>query len=285
LLILRALHECIFSFSYGVRFSGARSEIDLTFEISESRDVTVSAFLNGTGQEFSQVFSPKSREVSTRLLAGEILMLEEKVQTEVEEAEEAGNREVASKLAKVLGGVQELMASASELAEDDVTDQKFQLEDRKRKLAQEMFELTSTKRLDAAKARYAEVKDEVVGVVRESGNDRERHVLSEIIAREPSFLSSTNPEKIQQITEELNSVQWGILARTPEFLKGMFAHLVERRASMNDQIQATQLIESGKRAVERQDIDDLRVINSRLWDLMPAKEQTSDEMRAYTGIV
>lgn len=261
------------------------TEIDLTFEISESRDVTVSAFLNGTGQEFSQVFSPKSREVSTRLLAGEILMLEEKIQTEVEEAEEAGNREAASKLTKVLGGVQELMASASDLTEDDVTDQKFQLEDRKRKLAQEMFELTSNKRLDAAKADYTESKGELATLVRESGNDRERHVLSEIIAREPTFLSSTNPEKIQQITEELNSIRWAILARSPEFLKGMFMHLIERRAAMNDQIQATQLIENGRRAVDREDLDTLRQINARLWDLMPDQEQASEEMRAYTGIV
>ena len=261
------------------------TEIDLTFEISESRDVTVSAFLNGTGQEFSQVFSPKTRQVSTRLLAGEILMLEEKVQAEVEQAEDAGNREAASRLTKVLGGVQELMAAASDLAEDDVTDQKFQLEDRKRKLAQEMFELTSNKRLDAAKAEYADAKGDLAVLVRESGNDRERHVLSEVIAREPSFLSSTNPEKIQLITEELNSLRLAILARSPSFLKGMFGNLIERRVAMNDQIQASQLIENGRRAVDREDLDMLRQINARLWDLMPANDQASDEMRAYTGIV
>jgi molecular chaperone DnaK len=261
------------------------TEIDLTFEISESRDVTVSAFLNGTGQEFSQVFSPKQRDVSTRLLSSEILILEEKLQSEIEEAQKSGSKDTAEKLGKVLDGVQDLMGPVTDLKPDDVTDQKFQLEDRKRKLAQEMFELTSSKRLQAAKAAYAEAKSDVAGIVAESGNDRERHALSEIIAREPSFLSSTSPEKIQAAADELHSLQWNILARTPEFLKGMFAHLVERRASMNDQIQASQLIESGKRAIEKDDIDDLRIINSRLWDLMPAKEQSSDEMRAYTGIV
>jgi len=43
------------------------TEVDLTFEMSESRDLTVSAFLNGTGQEFSQVFTPAQREVSSQL--------------------------------------------------------------------------------------------------------------------------------------------------------------------------------------------------------------------------
>lgn len=261
------------------------TEIDLTFEISESRDITVSAFLNGTGQGFSQVFSPKAREVSTRLLASEILMLEEKVRAELEEAEDAGDREAVPRFSKVLSGVEEVMAAASALAEDDVTDQKFQIEDRKRKLAQEIFELTSSKRLDMVKADYIRERDELSALVRSSGNDRERHLLAEIVAREPSFLSSTNPEKISQISEELSTIRWSILMRSPEFLKSMFSHLVQRRASMNDQIQVSQLVESGRRAFEREDVDTLRQINARLWDLMPAQEQASEEMRAYTGIV
>jgi len=43
------------------------TDIDLTFEISESRDLTVSAFVNGTGQEFSQVFDPKPRAEPVRM--------------------------------------------------------------------------------------------------------------------------------------------------------------------------------------------------------------------------
>lgn len=261
------------------------TEIDLTFEISESRDFTASAYLNGTSQEFSQVFSPKQREVSIKMLTSEILLLEGKVQTEIEDAATTGNRDTADKLEKVLDGVQKLMAPVSELREDDVTDQKFQLEDRKRKLAQQMFELTSSKRLDVVKASYADLKAEVAELVRDSGNDRERHALSEIVAREPSFLSSTSPEKIQQIVDELDNIHWQILGRTPAFLRSSFAYLIERRAAMNDQIQATQLIENGRSASEREDLDALRQVNRRLWDLMPTDEKASDEMRAYTGIV
>ena len=113
-------------------------------------------------------------------------------------------------------------------------------------------------------------------LVQESGNDRERHVVSEIIAREQTFINSTSPEKIQQVTDELGRLEFGILMRTPDFLNAMFVHLVDRRASMNDQIQASQLIDSGKRAAARGDIEELRLINGRLWDLMPAREQASD---------
>jgi len=261
------------------------TDIDLTFEMSESRDLTVSAFVNGTGQEFSQVFTPKERKVSTQMLASEILMLETKVQAEIDDAIENGNKQVADDLDTVLKGVQDLIINAGEISEDDVTDKKFQVEDQKRKLAQNVFELTSGKRLDQAKASYADTKSEIQVLVRESGNDRERHIVSEVIAREQTFINSTSPEKIQGAIQELESVRWQILMRTPEFLKGMFNHLSDKRTSMNDQIQATQLIENGKRAIDKDDIEALQQINSRLWDLMPATAKASDEMRAYTGII
>lgn len=261
------------------------SDIDLTFDMSESRDLTVSAFVNGTGQEFSQVFTPKQRTVSTQMLASEILLLESKIQAEIDEALENGNKSSANELDGVLREVQDLIVHAGEISEDDVTDKKFQVEDKKRKVAQSVFELTSGKRLDQARAAYLEAKSEVSILVRESGNDRERHLVSEIFAREQTFINSTLPEKIQSATEELGSIRWQILMRTPEFLKGMFAHLTEKRASMNDQIQATQLIENGKRAIQSDDIDALQQINARLWDLMPETDQQSDELRAYTGII
>jgi len=261
------------------------TDIDLTFEMSESRDLTVSAFVNGTGQEFSQVFTPKERKVSTQMLASEILMLETKVQAEIDDAIENGNKQVSDDLDTVLKGVQDLIINAGEISEDDVTDKKFQVEDQKRKLAQNVFELTSGKRLDQAKASYAVTKSEIQVLVRESGNDRERHIVSEVIAREQTFINSTSPEKIQGAIQELESVRWQILMRTPEFLKGMFNHLSDKRTSMNDQIQATQLIENGKRAIDKDDIEALQQINSRLWDLMPATAKASDEMRAYTGII
>ncbi len=163
--------------------------------------------------------------------------------------------------------------------------QKFQIEDQKRKLAQQMFEITSSKRLLQVKAAYIEKRSEVAGLVKESGNDREGHIVSEILAREHIFINSNSPDKIQQVIDELERLEWNILMRTIDFLRGMFSHLVERRASMNDQILASQLIESGKRAAAREDVEELRLISGRLWNLMPAREQDSDEMRVYTGIV
>ncbi len=261
------------------------TEVDLTFEISESRDLTVSAFLNGTGQEFSQVFKGTARHVDSRMLATEVLQLESKIQSEADEASAAGNHEVTNSLERLLEEVQGLFAACGALSADDVTDDRFKLEDKKRRVAQTLFELTSSKRIDAAKTAYAGAKGEVITLVSESGNDREKHQLREVLAREQTFINSTNPERIEAATAELARIRWPILMRTPNFLIGMFEHLTERRTSMNDQVQAKQLFENGKRHILNEAWDDLKQVNGRLWDLLPDTAREDDDMRLYTGIV
>lgn len=261
------------------------TEVDLTIEVSESRDVTISAYLNGTGQEFSQVFKGTDRQVDTRMLASDVLSLESKIQDEIQEASSNGNHDSAQGLERLLSQVQGLISEVGSLAPDDVTDDRFKLEDRKRKIAQDVFELTASKRVDAAKIAYAEAKEAVGALVSESGNDRERHLYREIVAREQTIINSTNPERIETVTGELERVRWNILMRMPDFLVEMFEHLVRNRASMNDQVQAKQLIEVGRTHISNQAWDDLKQVNGRLWDLMPSDARESDDMRLYTGIV
>jgi molecular chaperone DnaK len=241
--------------------------------------------LNGTGQEFSQVFKGTDRHVDTRMLADDVIKLEEKIQAEIDEAESNGNADAAQGLEKLLSQVQGLIAESGSLSYDDGTDDRFKLEDKKRKIAQDVFELTSSKRVDAAKTAYSAAKSEVAELVSDNGNDREKHSFREIVAREQTFVNSSNPERIEAATSELDRIRFEILMRMPDFLVGMFEHLVRSSHSMNDQLQAKQLIEAGKRHIGAQDWDDLKKVNSRLWNLMPDDVRESDDYRGYTGIV
>lgn len=261
------------------------TEVDLTVEMSESRDLTATAYLNGTGQEFSQVFNGKLRQVNTRLLATEVLQLETKIQSEIEEAQANDNHESAAKLKKMNDQLQSLIVESASLSSDDVTDDRYKIEDKKRKIAQGVFELTASKRIDAAKANYFQVKFDTTSIVQESGNDRERHQLKEILAREELHIHSTNPERVDAAASELQQLRFQILARQPDFLVGMFQHLEEIRPSMNDQAQAKQLVDHGRRLIAAKNWDDLRNVNSQLWMLVPDTERSEEEVRLYTGIV
>lgn len=134
-----------------------------------------------------------------------------------------------------------------------MTDARYKLEDKKRRIAQDVFELTSAKRVDSAKAAYSKTKQLVAAIVQDHGNNREKHHLREIIAVEPTFIESTNFTRIEEFTDKLDRLRFQILRRLPDFLTGMFEHLNEhRRPSMNDQMQAKQLFDHGKRLISEQ---------------------------------
>ena len=261
------------------------TEIDLSIEMSESRDLTISAYLNGTGQEFSQVFKPADRHVDPGMLANEITLLDSKIRAEIEEASNNGNEETAQGLVAQLAKVQFLLAESRSLAEDDVTDDRFKIEDKKQKIAQEVYELTASKRIDAAKTAYVEAKAEVAELVSTNGNDAEKHRFREVIAKEQTFINSTNPIRIEAATTEIRQIEWSILMRMPDFQIGMFGHLVENYASMNDQSQVKQLITAGKKHINDHDWDNLKQVNMRLWNLMPSSAKESENLRIYTGIL
>jgi molecular chaperone DnaK len=260
------------------------TEIDLTFELSESRDLTVHAYVNPSGPEFSQIFNPTFRDVPVRTLTEEVRMLDGQLEKEKAEAMENENFEVVEKLEKLAAPVQELQGEVMLLALDDVTDNRYKLEDRKRKIAQELSLLTSGKRVERLRNEYQTAKTEISAIVSESGNDHERRQLNELITQEHTFLNSSNPQKLQNAIDQLHRISFQILRRTPDFLIGWFQHLLGKRETFNDQLQAKNLIEAGKKHIATEDFDKLDEVNARLHNLLPQKEKDSNEMRHFTGI-
>ena len=234
----------------------------------------------------SQIFNPTFRDVPVKALSEEVRMLDGQLEKEKVEAMENENYEVVEKLEKLSGPVQELQGEAmlSSLTPDDVTDDRDKLEIRKRKIAQELDLLTSGKRIERLRNEYQTVKGEVTGIVNESGNDHERRQLNEVIAQEHVILNSTNPQKLQGAIDQLRRISLQILRRTPDFLLGWFQHLVSKRETFNDQLQAKNLIEAGKKHVAAEDYDKLLEVNGRLHSLLPVKEEDPKEKWHHTGI-
>jgi molecular chaperone DnaK len=260
------------------------TEIDLTFEVSESRDLKVQAYVNPSGPEFSQIYNPTFRDVPVKTLHEEVQMLDTKLEQEKADAMANERYEVVDRLEKLRGPVQELQGEALLLTIDDVTDGRYKLDDRKRKIAQELNQLTSGKRIERSRNEYQEQKTTATDIVNESGNDNERRQLNEIVSQEHAFLASNNPQKIEAAIEALRRIQANILRRTPAFLLMWFEHLVGKREAFNDQVQAKNLIEAGRKHIATEDYDRLAEVNVRLANLLPQREKDSKEMKTFTGI-
>lgn len=250
------------------------SDIEITFNISESRDISIAAYLTMADQEFKQIFNPKERHLPIDVLIEQVDELSDKLNTEIQEAEGREDYETAKKLSDVLKRMADVTTQASDLTSDDVTDKRYQLEDKKRKIAQEIDNATKDKRVQIAKAEYFEVKERCLELLNEHGNDYERKIFKDIVSQESAFLVSQSPMKIQEWTDQLQAITMQVLWRTPQFLLLIFKDLVQNhRTQFNDQNQAKSLIEAGKIAIQSENWDRLGEINQGLINLLPRSAQ------------
>jgi molecular chaperone DnaK len=249
------------------------SDVEITIEMSESHDLKTSVYLAMTDQEFTEVFQPKARHTPVAYLRETSSDLTDRLEEEIEAATTAENYETLQELKALQRQAEGAAAAAEALPEDDVTDQKFQLENRMRKLSQELDVATKDKRTNAARGEYAKTLDWCRDIVTKWGNDTERRRLDEIVSQERVFLSSDNPLRVREMTEELNRIGWAVLWRTPSYLQHMFNQLREDVSRMNEQSQAQNLLAAGQFAIDHSNWDRLREVNIGLLDLLPTHER------------
>lgn len=249
------------------------TEIEITLEMSESRDLKVVVYIPMSDQQFSEVFNPSKRHLTVTKLQDEVETLSEKLEEEIEEAVEREDYETADQLTALKRKVDDLVANSNNLTNDDVTDKKFQFEDNKRKIAQEIDDATRDKRISILKSKYNEDKEWCRNLIDENGNDHDYKIFGEIVGREQVFLNSITPVKIMEAIEELLDLGSNILWRTPEFLIGRFKRLIEKPQLFNDQEQSKSLMEAGNMAIANKNFDRLREINFGLISLLPKSAQ------------
>ncbi|MBK9482698.1 MAG: hypothetical protein IPO02_12130 [Bacteroidetes bacterium] len=237
------------------------SDVEITLSITESRDLTISIYLNMADQEFKQTFNPKVRHTPIEFLKEQVEDLSEKLELEIQEATDKEDYETAGALNKLKKEMETISEETENLTNDDVTDKRYQLEDKKRKIAQEIDSATKNKRIQHVKAHYFEVKEECLKMLDENGNDHERKTYNDIVAQENAFFATNSPLKIQEKSDELDNIISKINWRTPEFLKGVFQYLKNNQSRMNDQ-HKQKVIDAGNFAIASQNWDRLKEINS-----------------------
>lgn len=102
------------------------SEIEITIEISESRDLKVTVYIPMSDQQFSKVFNPSQWHMPVEKLQDEVETLSDKLETEIEEAVEREDYETADKLTDLKRKLDVLVIDTNNLTSDDVTDKKYQ---------------------------------------------------------------------------------------------------------------------------------------------------------------
>mgnify|MGYP000088384824 CR=1 FL=1 len=262
------------------------TEIDLVIEMDESRKLTIKAFVNPSGPEYAKIFEQEKRQVASDTLVQEVQNLQSELEREINDAEENEELRLLELLRKIEPKLNELQGSIMLMTVDDVTDDKFKYDDQKRKIAQDIYDLTKDKKMTSLVREYNEAKELAIGVVNESGSVQDQRKLQEVIKNEPLFLESKNPKKIADAIDKLGALKSQIFMKSPKFIVALFDNLVNRRSQFSNQAEGARLIDAGRQYIQQERYDDVRGVMGGMWDLLPEQEKAeeSDAASFLTGL-
>ncbi len=259
------------------------SDVELTISVSESRDITVGAYIVITDQEFNQVFEPSYRNTAPNLLEQQFTILINKLNAALQSAEKTEDYTRAAQFLKWQKEAEELRKRCQAMSDDDVTDQRYQIEDAKRRIARGLGELGGDNKLNDAKLAYINAKNDCKDTVEHQGNDIEKERFQATIADERNWISGNDLRLIKYKTEQLQELRGNINWRQPSYQMLLFNWLRNRTEEMNNQERAEEFVQSGQRAISNQDWHSLSNINNMLWNLLPHEVTGSNKGRPIVG--
>jgi molecular chaperone DnaK len=152
------------------------------------------------------------------------------------------------------------------------------MEDKKRKLASELDNLTREKHLVVIKTEYFLAKSRCEYSVENFGSDEDKKFFKDTIATEKMILASGSKIAIEDMVKKLNTLSQRLDWKRPEYVISLFYYYSNQHDRYTDKSKAKKLIENGEKALERQNYDELRVVIVSLYHLLP-EDTKGKEMR------
>jgi molecular chaperone DnaK len=237
-----------------------------------------------TDQEFSNLFSPSERKVNLTKLKDDAYTLIMRAKQDINMLQMQEKYEEAAKVKKIIDELDELHGNLRNLSFDDVTDARYQLEDKLRKLSR-MFDLVS---IDAhivqVKSEYFDCKSTCESWVNSRGTEENKVEYAKILTREKEILATNNKRAIAVLTDKLKNLRWKISQKDPVTIITLFHYYADMKENKYpDEAKAKQLIELGEKALERRNYDELLSVIYRLYSLLPPDHKDDFKIKG-TGI-
>lgn len=255
------------------------SDIELTFEISESRDLTVSAYISMTDQEFKEIFNPASRSVNIFDLTDDVEFLSEDIDESLDFAKENNDYEKIEVLYTLQSDIEKMQNEVETVDENDTTEKRYQLEDKKRKIAQDYFKTIKDEKINKMKKEYLDLKPEVERLIAQFGDYSEQEYFKEIVEKENIYLNSNNISKVEELLEEIETLKYQIHWKEPDFIKNIFAWLANNEPNFKDESRANLLIGKGLKFLDKENIEELSDITRELLGLLSREDKEKVENR------
>jgi molecular chaperone DnaK len=258
-------------------------DIDLSFEISESRDITVTAYISMIDEEFKQAFSPSSRTVN-------IVRMEE----EVNYLHRVGNRQLdkllfkemyeeSAALQQAITELEAIQQKLKRISSDDVTDVKYQLDDQKRRLAQVVDSAEKGDRNLVLKEEYYAKRENYRELLAQSTDSELIKRLEALGAEENEWINSCSTQFLRWKIREMDRLTWGVRRKDVSYVTGVYLYYAMKpNEAYSNQQEIKALKKRGDEALTRKNADEILSIIYRMYDLLIDKD--NEEAIKGTGL-
>jgi len=233
------------------------TDIEIELEISESRELKINVFLQSCDQEFENVFSESERSISVNKINTEINTILSDVEAVIKTANANENFEYSNKLESIRVGLIEIQIEASLIHDDDISDTKFQLDDKKRKLIQDFDDLTRNEIVAKEIEEYNDTKADLEYHLNQNENERYKTKYQRIIQNEKEVINSLDRYLIRSKIKELEELFNAIIQSSDENFISYYLGL-KLYDNFTNKRKAEKLFEQGDKALEQQDYKVIR---------------------------
>ena len=248
------------------------TDLEIDFEISESRDLTVGIFISAINLEINEVFNASAKQVSLSKLRLELEKSLTNIDYEIEEFAFNEINSVVERLNHIRIEIIELLKELIDLEDDLLTDKIFNVDERKRKAFQQFDDLVRKKNVLVEIEEYQELKSRIKDEILLKPNAKIEHVLGNVTKNEQQFLNSNQVSVIKSKTKELQKIAHELHYQNDEsYIDLYYYYSYMGTAAYTNEAEAKKHFNNGEKAIAEGNYAELRAIISILYNLLKVK--------------
>ena len=249
------------------------TDIEIDFDISESRDLAINVYISAINLEITQVFNASSKQVSLPKISTALEKALVNIDDELEVLKfEAEGEVIIYKLNAIRVEVIELLKELIDLEDDLVTDKIFNVDERKRKALKSYDELVRSKHIIAEINEYQQVKSEIKDELLIKPNLKVEQTFNHIVKSEQQFLNTNQLSIIRSKIKELQKIAHELYYQNDESYVELFYYYAMMGLEFyGNESQAKKYIETGEMAIEKSNYPELKAVINSLYNLLKVK--------------
>lgn len=244
------------------------TDVEITINISESRDITVEVYMSSIDQEIKEVFNPSTRNVSLEKMKNELNLLIKKIDNEIENELELENLDILQKLKTIRDTCFDLLIEIETISSDVTTDIKYKIDEAKRQLMVKFDDMTRNRNLNLAIVEYEDTKSYLEEEIQHY-SEKYQAEFKRLIQNDKEIINSGNIEYIERKTKELDKFSNTIyFSKNENYANQYYFYRTLDMKFYRDEKQANKMFELGDKAMENERYNDFKAIINGLYSIL-----------------